>query len=39
MAGKQFSLDSRMDLVSTLNTKEKEEDSEEEDKGRTYSVS
>ena len=46
MAGKQFSLDSRMDLVSTMNAdpnneieKEAQIEDEEEEKGRTSSFS
>ena len=35
-SGKQFSLDSRMDLVSTMNPKDGDDD---EDKGRINSVS
>ena len=45
MAGKQFSLDSRMDLVSTMNKARRDgergsdEDDVEEEKGRINSVS
>lgn len=34
MAGKQYSLDSRMDIVSTMNASNNKESVEEDDKGR-----